>query len=177
MIKSIKKTIRYLYREIILHALWHFSSYFPLFPTLMFGKIRAIIWRWLGVNLGPNAGIGYGIYLDVGGLKRLSIGENFLIGAESLILLHRRDMRQYFQGMNAHDIPMKEYYTKIGDNVQIGMRAMIMPGVTIGDGAVIGANAIVTKDVPPYAIVAGQPAKIIKYVQKRDEDNNIGIRE
>lgn len=174
MIHFFKKAFRYLYREILLYALWHFSSYFPLFPTLMFGKIRAITWRWMGVKLGPNAGIGYGIYLDVGGLKRLTIGKNVLIGAESLILLHRRDMRQYYQGMNAHDIPMKEYFTTIGDNVQIGMRAMIMPGVTIGDGAVIGANSVVTKDIPPYAIVAGQPAKIIKYVNKREDENSIG---
>ena len=51
----------------------------------------------------------------------------------------------------------------IGKNVWIGMNATIMKGVTIGEYAIIGAGAIVTKDVPPYAIVAGIPAKIIKY--------------
>lgn len=51
---------------------------------------------------------------------------------------------------------------KIGRNVWIGEKASIMAGVTIGDGAVIGANAVVTHDVPPYSIVAGCPAKIIK---------------
>lgn len=51
---------------------------------------------------------------------------------------------------------------KVGNDVWIGTRAMIMGGVTIGDGAVIGAGAIVTKDVPPYAVVAGVPAKIIR---------------
>ncbi len=53
--------------------------------------------------------------------------------------------------------------TKIGNDVWIGSRAIIMQGVDIGNGAVIGAGAIVTKDVPPYAIVAGCPAKIIRY--------------
>jgi virginiamycin A acetyltransferase len=43
------------------------------------------------------------------------------------------------------------------------MDALILPGITIGDGAVIGAGAVVTKDVPPYAIVGGNPAKIIRY--------------
>lgn len=52
---------------------------------------------------------------------------------------------------------------KIGNDVWIGSRAMVMGGVTIGDGAVVGAGAIVTRDVPPYAVVAGVPAKIIKY--------------
>ncbi len=51
----------------------------------------------------------------------------------------------------------------IGNDVWIGTRALIMGGVTIGDGAVVGAGAIVTKDVPPYAIVGGVPAKIIRY--------------
>lgn len=52
---------------------------------------------------------------------------------------------------------------KVGNDVWIGTRAMIMGGVHIGNGAVVGAGAIVTKDVPPYAIVAGIPAKIIRY--------------
>lgn len=51
----------------------------------------------------------------------------------------------------------------IGNDVWLGQRAMVMGGVHIGNGAVIGAGAIVTKDVPPYAIVAGVPAKIIRY--------------
>lgn len=163
-IKFISKTVNYLYRETVLYAIWHFSSYFPLFPTLMFTKIRAITWRMMGAKVGRNAGIGYGIYLDVSGLKRLEIGDNFIIASESLLLLHRRDLSKYSQGMNPHDIPMREGYIKIGDNVQIGMRALILPGVTIGDGAVIGANSVVTSDVPPYTIVAGSPAKVIKVI-------------
>ena len=51
----------------------------------------------------------------------------------------------------------------IGNDVWVGMNANIMRGVTIGDGAVIAADAVVTKDVPPYAIVGGNPARIIKY--------------
>ena len=50
----------------------------------------------------------------------------------------------------------------IGNDVWIGHGAVILPGVSIGTGAVIGANAVVTKDVPPYMIVAGVPAKILR---------------
>ncbi|SHG28825.1 Acetyltransferase (isoleucine patch superfamily) [Flavobacterium fluvii] len=52
---------------------------------------------------------------------------------------------------------------KIGSDVWIGTRAIILDGISIGHGAIIAANSVVTKDVPPYAIVGGIPAKIIKY--------------
>lgn len=52
---------------------------------------------------------------------------------------------------------------KIGNDVWVGTHVVIMPGIRIGNGAIIGAGSIVTKDVPDYAIVAGVPAKIIKY--------------
>ena len=52
--------------------------------------------------------------------------------------------------------------TVIGDGVWIGMRAMIMAGIKIGEGAVIASGAVVTKDVPPYTVVGGNPAKEIK---------------
>ena len=70
------------------------------------------------------------------------------------------------------DIPMYEQgeseikEVKIGNDVWIGARSIILPGVTIGDGAVIAAGSIVTKDVESYAVVGGNPAKIIKYRSK-----------
>jgi acetyltransferase-like isoleucine patch superfamily enzyme len=62
----------------------------------------------------------------------------------------------------------KDYHTSRGDvvighDVWLGSGAIIMSGVTIGDGAVVAAHALVTKDVPPYAIVGGNPARIIRY--------------
>jgi acetyltransferase-like isoleucine patch superfamily enzyme len=51
----------------------------------------------------------------------------------------------------------------VGSDVWIARNAIILPGVTVGDGAVIGAGAVVTRDVPPYAVVAGSPAKPIRY--------------
>lgn len=57
---------------------------------------------------------------------------------------------------------------EIGNDVWIGERAIIMAGVKVGNGAVIGAGAIVTKDIPPYAIAAGVPAKVIRYRFSQD---------
>ncbi|WP_311030059.1 CatB-related O-acetyltransferase [Mesorhizobium koreense] len=52
---------------------------------------------------------------------------------------------------------------RVGNDVWIGRRAVILSGVTIGDGAIIGAGAVVTKDVPPYAVVVGNPARVARY--------------
>ncbi|MRS01689.1 hypothetical protein EG832_00440 [bacterium] len=54
-------------------------------------------------------------------------------------------------------------FVKIGSDCWLGANSLILPGVTIGDGAVIAAGAVVTKDVQPYSIVGGNPAKIISH--------------
>jgi acetyltransferase-like isoleucine patch superfamily enzyme len=63
------------------------------------------------------------------------------------------------------DVPYDRFQlpVTIGNDVWIGSGAVIMRGVLVGDGAVIGANSVVTNDVPPYAIVVGSPARVIKY--------------
>ena len=63
-------------------------------------------------------------------------------------------------GKDGH--PASKGRTTIGNDVWIGREAVIMPGVTIGDGAIIGTRAQVTKDVPAYAVVAGNPGRIVK---------------
>ena len=91
----------------------------------------------------------------------LTIGDNVMMGPDVVILTHTHNidtptLPMIEQGMRTDPVT-------IGNDVWIGMRSIIMPGVNIGDGSVIGAGAVVTKDVPAYAIVGGVPAKVIKY--------------
>lgn len=75
----------------------------------------------------------------------------------------------FYKGRDSVKLKLSEYerdeskITYIGNDVWIGYRASIKAGVRIGNGAVIGMGAVVSKDVPPYAIVVGNPAKIVKY--------------
>ncbi len=107
---------------------------------------------------------------------KLYIGNYVCIGAEVVILMggnntHRMD---WFSCYPFTDKIIESYQqrgdTIIGDGAWIGMRAMIMPGVKIGEGAVIAAGSVVTKDVEPYGIVGGNPAQLIKY---RFDENTI----
>ena len=66
-------------------------------------------------------------------------------------------------GFIPEDIPFAQKRTKIGNDVWIGCNVVIKSGVNVGDGAVIGGGSVCLKDVPPYAIVAGNPAKLIRY--------------
>lgn len=69
-----------------------------------------------------------------------------------------------FVGKSCHVLPHEMFQkTIIGNDVWIGTNAVVMGGVTVGDGAIIAAGAVVTKDVPPYAIVGGVPARVIRY--------------
>lgn len=60
------------------------------------------------------------------------------------------------------EVPGRKGDTKVGNDVWIGTEATVMPGVTIGDGAIVGARSVVTRDVPPYTIVAGNPTRVVK---------------
>ena len=102
-------------------------------------------------------------------IDKLFIGDYVCIGAEVVILMggnhtHRSDWFCLYPFMDY----IEEAYigkgdTTIGDGVWLGMRAMIMPGVHIGEGAIVAANSVVTSDVAPYSVVGGSPAKLIKH--------------
>lgn len=109
-------------------------------------------------------------------IDQLYIGDYVCIAAEAIIMLggnhnHRTDWFCLYPFEDKYvDAYQGKGDTVIKDGVWIGMRAVIMPGVTIGEGAIVAANSVVTKDIEPYSIVVGSPARVIK---KRFEDNVI----
>jgi len=109
--------------------------------------------------IGAHTWIGQGCFFHSAG--GITIGEAVGIGAMVKIISSRHKMDDLSIPVLFHDIELKG--VSIGSGSDIGIGAIILPGVDIGEGAVIGAGAVVTGKVPPYAIAAGNPAKIIKY--------------
>jgi acetyltransferase-like isoleucine patch superfamily enzyme len=104
------------------------------------------------IVIGEDTIIGENAVLD--GRERLLIGNHVALATEVMIYNAEHDIHQ------EHFNPRTEAVV-IDDYVFIGPRAIILPGVHIGRGAVVAAGAVVTKDVPPFAIVGGVPAKVI----------------
>jgi len=104
------------------------------------------------ITIGERSVINRGVVLD--GRFPLSIGANVSISIQSVILTLEHDLQ-------AADFRAIGAPVTIGDRVFIGTRAIVLPGVTIGEGAAVAAGAVVTRDVEPHVMVGGVPAKPI----------------
>ena len=106
-----------------------------------------------------GAKVGFNFGCDVNGFGGLTIGDRTIIGPYTMIHTANHEMNT--------DRPIPEQGWTLGPVVLgadcwIGMGVCILPGVTVGDGCVVGAGSVVTRDVEPYSIVVGNPAKAIR---------------
>lgn len=113
------------------------------------------------ITIGHNTWIGENFF--VAGEGGLEIGSGVIISRNVEIWTRNHNYDSDDLTMLPYDRRFIDKPVSIGDNVWIGSRVTIVPGVTVGEGAVIGAGSVVAKDIPPYAIVGGNPAKILKY--------------
>lgn len=116
-----------------------------------------------GLRISDRSGIGINCVCA----GSITIGKDVMMAPECVILTRNHAFERTDIPMGAQGV-QQEKPVFIGNDVWIGQRVIILPGVRIGDGVIIGAGAVVTKDVPDYAVVAGNPARIIKY---RKQDN------
>lgn len=116
-----------------------------------------------GIEVGNRSGIGVRAQLH----RPLKIGNDVLMGPDVIIFGKTHVFADTTKSIASQGVTTPKL-TTIGDGVWIGERAVIMNGLTIGEGAIIGTGAIVTKDVPAWAIVAGNPARIIRYRRLAD---------
>ena len=167
--------------KLALIAYYGFAKYLPTNESKLIGKLsrtlREAIAKGIFKSSGHTFNINKGAYFGTG--KNLSIGSNSSIGRDCQIandVTIGNDVMMAPEVLifsvshetSKTDIPMRQQGNKapnpvtIGNDVWIGQRAIILPGVTIGDGAIIASGAVVTKDIPEYAVAGGNPAKVIK---------------
>ena len=163
-----------------------YLSFCLLYTKLFYRKSRLIRLPLRGIRLGVIRGlenfttgvdcridvfsnavlvIGSGVqindYVHIACAYRIEIGEGTLIASKVYITDHDHDIESKI--VNPISWPLKLKAVSIGNNCWIGENVSILKGVTIGNGCVIGANSVVTKSFPNDVVVAGNPARIIKY--------------
>lgn len=121
------------------------------------------------ITIGERSHLGGGSLLDAA--EKISVGDDVLISFDVLITDHgshaiafplrERDVADWTDGRKdwTH---VKRAATRVQDRAWVGARAIILAGVTIGEGAVVGAGSVVTRDVAPWTVVGGNPARLIR---------------
>lgn len=133
-------------------------------------SLRAKILRRIGCNVGQNVFIGDFVRVDLHYASLITLEDYVHIAAGCRLLCHKRDLSDYKVGDNYADLGYKTGEIHIGRGALLGQQCMVMPGVTIGDGAIVGAGSLVVKDIPAWTIAVGNPAKVVKQIEKREEN-------
>jgi acetyltransferase-like isoleucine patch superfamily enzyme len=147
-----KNSMRYSFQIVSLPRVVYYFLVVTLCRFLPFFDLKNYLCRsLLGMKIGRDVSIGLMAMFDVFFPQLISIGDNSIIGYNTTILTHEFLVKDYCKGP-----------VEIGAGVLIGSNVTILPGVRIGDGAVVGAGSLVNRDIPPGALAAGVPARIIK---------------
>jgi len=159
--------------------LLHCTTWIPLH------SVRNFVWRISGVKLGAKSTLHTGV--RVFDPRGITIGEGTIVGFRSfldgrapLTIGSHTDIASEVMIYNQeHNLVAPDFYAvdgpvTIGNYVFIGPRAIILPGVKVSNGAVVAAGAVVTKDVEPFSIVGGVPAKEIKKRELKDPHYHLG---
>lgn len=124
-----------------------------------FMSVKNWLYRtFLGMKVGKKTSFALMVMPDIMFPEKISVGRNTVIGFNTTILAHEYLIKEYRLG----DVI-------IGDEVMIGANSLIMPGVTIGDGAIVSAGTMVHKDVPPGYFVGGNPMQVIYTKEQQAE--------
>lgn len=163
VIKRVYKTYRDGFLLKYMMNTWLLS---PLAPR----KIRPWVLKKIGCHVGKDVFVGDSVKVDSGHADLIYIDDHAHIAGGTRLLCHQRDLSHYYVG---------DDYAKLGYTLKpihlckgslVGMESFVMPGVTIGEGAIVGAGSLVTKDVPAWTIATGRPAKVVKQIPHRPEE-------
>lgn len=124
--------------------------------------LRPLLHRWRGVKVGKNVSIDQEVIFDSVYPEMITLEDGCIIANGVQIVVHKRDFSNYHVGDNVNELGYVIAETTIGKGATIGLGAIVLGGVYVGHGAVVAAGALVTKDVEPYTMVAGIPAKLIR---------------
>lgn len=125
-------------------------------------RLRAAMLRWCGYKIGEGVFIGEDLLIidEPSDRGMVNIGDRAAVSPRVTLVVSSRPN----QSRIAPYVPVKHAPITIGEDAWLGTGVVVLPGITIGEGAVIAANSVVTRDVQPYTMVGGAPARVIRQV-------------
>ncbi len=156
-----------IYRAFLLRHLIDSALLEPVNPRFLRPKIL----RWIGCIVGKNVFIGSNIIIDAGHADMIEIEDNVHIAGQVTLLCHQRNLKNYTVGSDYSKLGYKIEKIHLKKGCLVGMCSIIMPGVTIGEGAIVGAGSLVTKSIPDWTIATGRPAIVVKFLPAGEKNN------
>ena len=141
----------------------------PILQSFNPRKIRPILMRKMGCKVGKECFIGDYVRIDLGHADMITLEDHVSIAAGVRLLCHQRDFSNYKVGDDYMDLGYIVKPIVLKKGCLVGMESFVMPGVTIGEGAVVGAGSLATKDVPAWSVATGRPAKVVKEFTRREQ--------
>ena len=132
------------------------ARYAPLPPAS-----RVALHRRRGVRVGKRVFIGTEVFIDDAVPSSVTLEDDVTVIAQTTILGHT-DYPRHFHRLLGDEETRSDLLTTICRGAYLGLRSTILAGVTIGEYAIVGAGSVVTSDVPPYTMVAGVPARVVR---------------
>jgi acetyltransferase-like isoleucine patch superfamily enzyme len=159
-----KKTVKTTRNAILIGWFMESAILAPVLPRFLRPKIL----RWMGCRVGKNVFIGTNVFIDSGHADLIELEENVHVVANCILLCHQRNLDDYYIGDDSAKLGYKLGKIILKKGCMIGTNSMIMPGVTIGEGAVVGAYSLVTKDIPAWTVAIGIQAKVVREIPARN---------
>lgn len=164
---SLWRVIKQFFKNIYLKQLQNMMDWAILEP-LAPRKLRPSLMRRMGCKVGKGCFIGDHVRIDQGHADMITLEDSVSVASGTRLLCHQRDFTHYYVGSD---------YMKLGYTIKpvvlkkgclVGMESFVMPGVTVGEGAIVGAGSLVAKDIPAWTVAVGRPAKVVREIPEKE---------
>ena len=144
----------------------------PILQPINPRGLRPWILKRFGCKVGKGCFIGEYVRIDLGHADMITLEDNVSIASGARLLCHQRDFSDYCVGDDYMQLGYTIKPIVLKKGCLIGMESFVMPGVTVGEGAVVGAGSMVTKDIPDWCVAVGRPAKVVRQIPIRETDRS-----
>lgn len=127
-------------------------------------KMRPYLMRKMGCHVGRGCFIGDNVKIDGGHADMITLEDGVSVAGGTRLLCHQRDFSEYFVGSDYNKLRYSVKPIVLKKGCLIGMESFVLPGVTVGEGAIVGAGSLVTKDIPAWTVATGRPAKVVREI-------------